>query len=161
MTDPQSTIRSPHSLKVSAPGRICLFGEHQDFLGLPVVAAAINLRFYIEGTPRNDSLIEIDMPDIGAHESLDLSGELIYTVKRDYLRSCINVLRRTGWQMTHGWDCTYHSTIPINAGVSSSSAMIVTWLRFLEEAVNPSPALPAAGRGYLDGLPATGREFGA
>ncbi len=147
MTDPQSTIRSPHSLKVSAPGRICLFGEHQDFLGLPVVAAAINLRFYIEGTPRNDSLIEIDMPDIGAHESIDLSGELIYTIKRDYLRSCINVLRRTGWQMTHGWDCTYHSTIPINAGVSSSSAMIVTWLRFLEEAVNPSPALPAAGRG--------------
>lgn len=121
-------------LKVSAPGRICLFGEHQDFLGLPVVAAAINLRFYIEGTPRDDSRIEIDMPDIGEHESMDLCGELTYTVRRDYLRSCINVLYRSGWQMENGWDCTFRSTIPINAGVSSSSAMIVTWLRFLQEA---------------------------
>lgn len=121
-------------LKVSAPGRICLLGEHQDFLGLPVVAAAINLRFHIEGTPRDDSLIEIDMPDIGQRASIDLSGEQTYRVKRDYLRSCINVLRRTGWRLTEGWDCTYHSTIPINAGVSSSSAMIVAWLRFLQEA---------------------------
>ncbi|MEC7694207.1 MAG: galactokinase family protein, partial [Bacteroidota bacterium] len=22
-----------------APGRVCLFGEHQDYLGLPVIAA--------------------------------------------------------------------------------------------------------------------------
>jgi len=28
-------------LTVTAPGRICLFGEHQDFLGLAVIAAAI------------------------------------------------------------------------------------------------------------------------
>jgi galactokinase len=31
-------------IKVSAPGRICLFGEHQDYLGLPVITAAIDLR---------------------------------------------------------------------------------------------------------------------
>lgn len=134
-------------LKVSAPGRICLFGEHQDFLGLPVVATAINLRFYIEGTPRDDTRIEIDMPDIGQRESIDLSGELAYTVKRDYLRSCINVLRRTGWNMSRGWDCTYHSTIPINAGVSSSSAMIVTWLRFLQEATTLPPRGGEGGGG--------------
>ena len=129
-------------LKVSAPGRICLFGEHQDFLGLPVVAAAVNLRFHIEGTPRYDSRIEIEMPDVGEKQSIDLSGELAYTVKRDYLRSCINVLRRTGWQMTQGWDCTFRSTIPINAGVSSSSAMIVAWLRFLQEAAKASVSSP-------------------
>ncbi len=127
------------ALKVSAPGRICLFGEHQDFLGLPVVAAAINLRFHIEGTPRQDCRLEIKMPDIGQSDSIDLAGELAYTVERDYLRSCINVLRRGGWEITRGWDCTYHSTIPINAGVSSSSAMIVAWLRFLQEA-STSPA---------------------
>lgn len=124
-------------LKVSAPGRICLFGEHQDFLGLPVVAAAIDLRFHIEGTPRDDSRLEIDMPDIGGHDSIDLADSLAYTKERDYLRSCINVLRRTGWNMTRGRDVTFHSTIPIMAGVSSSSAMIVAWIGFLEEAANP------------------------
>ncbi len=31
----------PKHIRVTAPGRICLFGEHQDFLGLPVIACAI------------------------------------------------------------------------------------------------------------------------
>jgi galactokinase len=29
---------------VSTPGRICLFGEHQDYLGLPIIAAGISRR---------------------------------------------------------------------------------------------------------------------
>ncbi len=33
----------PKYIRVTAPGRICLFGEHQDFLGLPVIACAIEL----------------------------------------------------------------------------------------------------------------------
>jgi len=33
----------PKHIRVTAPGRICLFGEHQDFLGLPVIACAIEL----------------------------------------------------------------------------------------------------------------------
>ena len=119
------------SLKVSAPGRICLFGEHQDFLGLPVVAAAIDLRFYIRGTTRQDSLLRISMPDIGKRDEIDLSQPVVYNRKRDYLRSCINVLRRKGWDLPHGYDCRMHSAIPINAGVSSSSAMITAWLKFL------------------------------
>ena len=120
-------------LRTSAPGRICLFGEHQDFLGLPVIAAAINLRISIEGTPRSDSLIKLHLPDIWKHDTIDLSQPVVYTRKRDYLRSCINVLRRKGWDISQGWDCTVRSTIPINAGVSSSSAMIVAWLKFLME----------------------------
>ncbi|MFC1564948.1 galactokinase family protein, partial [candidate division KSB1 bacterium] len=39
-------------LIVSAPGRICLFGEHQDYLGLPVIAAAIGLRISVSGERR-------------------------------------------------------------------------------------------------------------
>ena len=31
--------------RVSTPSRLCLFGEHQDYLGLEVIACAINLRF--------------------------------------------------------------------------------------------------------------------
>ena len=120
-------------LRASAPGRICLFGEHQDFLGLPVVAAAINLRISIEGTPRSDAVLRLDMPDIHRSDEMDLSRPIVYTKKRDYLRSCINVLRRKGWDISQGWDCTMTSAIPINAGVSSSSAMIVAWLKFLIE----------------------------
>ena len=32
-------------IKISTPSRLCLFGEHQDYLGLDVIALAIDLRF--------------------------------------------------------------------------------------------------------------------
>ena len=34
-------------MEISTPGRICLFGEHQDYLGLPVIPMAISLSFGI------------------------------------------------------------------------------------------------------------------
>jgi galactokinase len=51
MTDPgtgSTTTRSASlspssSFTVAAPGRICLFGEHSDYLGFPVIASAIPL----------------------------------------------------------------------------------------------------------------------
>ena len=36
-------------MHISTPGRICLFGEHQDYLGLPVIAMAISLRANLKG----------------------------------------------------------------------------------------------------------------
>ncbi len=41
-------------LCASAPGRVCLFGEHQDYLDLPVIPCAISRRMTISGH-RSDS----------------------------------------------------------------------------------------------------------
>lgn len=123
-------------ISVSAPGRICLFGEHQDYFGLPIIAAAIDLRIFISGTPRKDSLMRIELPDLGEEEEFSLQRELTYTKERDYLKSAVNVLRRKGIRFESGWDCTLHGTIPINAGTSSSSALVVAWNKFLLEAVH-------------------------
>jgi len=125
-------------LEVSAPGRICLFGEHQDYFGLPVIAAAINLRIHIKGRVRSDLNIEIDLPDIDGFETIALEREVTYTRKRDYLKSVINILQREGVSFLHGWDCTVKGTIPINSGTSSSSALVVAWIKFLLEAVAES-----------------------
>ena len=46
-------------MKIITPGRICLFGEHQDYLGLPVIALAISLRSSITATKRRDKKIII------------------------------------------------------------------------------------------------------
>ena len=54
----------PKYIRVTAPGRICLFGEHQDFLGLPVIACAIELAIEIVAHARPDSIFRLDMPDI-------------------------------------------------------------------------------------------------
>ncbi len=121
-------------ISVSAPGRICLFGEHQDYFALPIIAAAIDLRIYIQGTRRDDTLLRIDLPDLGEREEIALDKDLTYQKERDYLRSAVNVLKRKGARFTTGWDCRIRGTIPINAGTSSSSALVIAWTKFLLEA---------------------------
>src|SRR5512139_1111941 len=117
---------SPSTLTISTPGRICLFGEHQDYLGLPVIAAAISRRISIHGTLRSDNRMILKLPDIGSEVSFSLGEKLAYTVERDYFRSAVNVLQKHGHHFTRGYDCVVRGNIPINAGTSSSSALVVT-----------------------------------
>ncbi len=119
------------SLSASSWGRICLFGEHQDYLGLPVIAAAVDLHITITGTRRDDRVIALDLPDIGESCVYALGTELPYAHDRDYLPAVLNVLRRAGIVPGQGWTCTVRGTIPINAGSSSSSALVVAWVKFV------------------------------
>ena len=110
-----------------------MFGEHQDYLNLPIIACAISLRIEITGTKRDDSLINISLPDINQTEIFSLNTQLEYLKERDYFKSSINVLRKHGLNFSNGFDCTIHGEIPINAGTSSSSALIVSWINFLNQ----------------------------
>jgi galactokinase len=127
-------------LTVSTPGRMCLFGEHQDYFGLAIIAAAVNLRITISGRRRNDRHIHLDLPDIGQTEDMDLDQPILYDKKRDYLKSGVNVVRRQGAVLDSGWDCLVRGTIPINAGAASSSALCVAWVKFLLEAAGDARA---------------------
>ncbi len=135
---------SRRAFTVSAPGRICLFGEHQDYLGLPVIAAAINRRIRAEVQfSRDGHRLHLDMPDIKERLTLDPSQEQQYTRSRDYLRAGVNVLLREGARFPYGASIRITSNIPMQAGASSSSAMVVMWLRALcemaEPPMNPDP----------------------
>lgn len=121
---------------VTVPGRICLFGEHQDYLNLPVITAAINLRVGITGHRNESGRIIIHLPDIDALEQITIKPRdnfYKYIKDRDYFRSTINVLLRKGLNLPNGIECTVKGTIPINSGTSSSSALTVAWCRFLWE----------------------------
>lgn len=126
-------MSDPSPLHVAASGRICLFGEHQDYLGLPVIAAAIDRHIHIEATPRSTPGFVLTMPDIDVRMEIDPAQEQTYAHTRDYLRAAVNVLRREGLAWPEGYAITLRGDIPINAGVSSSSAMVIAWLRFLLE----------------------------
>ncbi len=130
----------------STPGRICLFGEHQDYLGLPVIAAAISLRIQVTArrgfahrTPARE--VHLYLPDVGGVERFAFDGQpLPYVRERDYFRSAINVLLREGFTFSAGIEGEVRGTIPINSGTSSSSALLVTWLNVLTQlADNPRP----------------------
>lgn len=118
---------------VSTPGRICLFGEHQDYLGLPIIAAGISRRVKITGQSRQDKIVNIHMPDINSSDSFILDFPLTYLNKRDYYRSALNILHRMGYDFEFGFDITIKGDIPINSGTSSSSALLVTWIHFLTQ----------------------------
>jgi len=125
-----------------APGRVCLFGEHQDYLGLPVIAAAIGLDFENEVYVESPSLnrYKIIMPDIGKEALINTAMPLVYQHKRDYLRSAINVLRDDGIELPKALTATFRSRIPIAAGTSSSTAMSMAWIAALLHAAGRSEA---------------------
>lgn len=123
-------------VEVSAPGRICLFGEHQDYLGLAVIAAPVDLDVKITGTPQDNGMFRIRMPDLSGsdepdYDEFEAGADLSYLRRRDYIRSATNVLRRAGLPILQGYECEVRGTIPINRGISSSSAFTIAWVTFL------------------------------
>tara|TARA_Y100001934_G_C12330509_1_gene764817 strand:- start:784 stop:1836 length:1053 start_codon:yes stop_codon:yes gene_type:complete len=117
-------------LEITTPGRICLFGEHQDYLGLPVIAMGISLRATISGYKRSDRQVIIHKPDLEETEIFSLDN-LNYNKPRDYFKSAINVCSAEGLIFENGFECEIKSNIPIKAGTSSSSAITVSWIHFL------------------------------
>ena len=73
-------------MELSSPGRICLFGEHQDYLGLPVIPMAISLRARFIGENRSDRKFLINKQDLNEVDSFSLDA-LTYTKPRDYFKS--------------------------------------------------------------------------
>lgn len=122
----------PETFTASTPGRICLFGEHQDYLGLPVIAAAISRRIAITTRPHPKPGFRLDLPDIGTTIDIPFDGtQLAYPNSRDYFRSAVNVLLREGFTFSRGIAGTVRGNIPINSGTSSSSALLVSWINLL------------------------------
>lgn len=117
------------SLRVRAPGRVVLFGEHQDYLHLPVIPMAIDKYITIEGIKY--SKYEINLKDFNQVVTFEPSN-VEYESQRDYLRSCVKVLQDDGIISNNsGAKVTIKGTIPIQAGLSSSSALCVAWVKFL------------------------------
>ena len=114
-----------------APGRICLFGDHQDYLGLPVIACAIDRRITLTAQSNSENTFNISLPDINSSRVISLSESLAILHPRDYFVSALRVVKRYGCIPNNGYNITITGTIPINAGVSSSSALVVSWVHFL------------------------------
>lgn len=126
------------SISVKAPGRVCLFGDHQDYLGLPVIAATIDRYIYIEASPKQEKSLTIELLDLNKQETIFLDEDFNHLAPRDYFRSAVGVLLKAGIKIEQGYHIKLRGDIPIEAGLSSSSAMVVAWVRFLVKAARPN-----------------------
>ncbi|MFX1440313.1 MAG: mevalonate kinase [Promethearchaeota archaeon] len=128
---------------VRAPGRVCLFGEHSDYLGLNVIPAAINLAIQIRCSRRDDMTINVNYVDLHEEDAFEIDNEeTSYRHNRDYLRSAYNIVRRRGMPLESGWDLEVTGNIPIAAGLSSSSALTVAGIIAFARMGQNAPLLP-------------------
>lgn len=138
---------SSSTFTATAPGRLCLFGEHQDYLNLPVIALSLPLYCRIRVQPH------VIVPKAGA----PLSSSRILTIRfaalqqvwtydldnlpprqqggstsdadfqPDFALAAIYEALDDGWVFPGGADCESSTEIPLQAGCSSSSAFCVAW----------------------------------
>jgi galactokinase len=132
-----------------APGRLCLFGEHQDYLGLPVIALAIPLSCRIQvRTPNSDGrILELQVPQLEQTIRYDLDQlpprQTRSMENADFALAAIHEALADGWEFQHGATCVSTTDIVMQAGCSSSTAFCVAWILVLAK---------LAGREVLDPL---------
>ena len=121
---------------VSAPGRVCLYGEHQDYLGMPSIVMAINLRCKIHIEEREDRRVVWSSPKLGKAYSgefdLDNLEASEITGEQNHLLSSLIVAKNEGRLPKYGWNATIDSDVPVQAGCSSSSALLVAWIAAMQ-----------------------------
>ena len=113
-----------------APARVCLFGDHQDYLGLPVIACAINKYIVVEGVPNKTNYLIFNLIDLGQIVEINLDEDFSSLKKGDHIRHVIKTLKNNNININKGYDIKISSDIFINAGISSSSAFTVALISF-------------------------------
>jgi galactokinase len=114
---------------VRAPGRVNLIGEHIDYNGLSVLPMAIPRRITALVRPRADGTVRVASEAAGFDErSFTLAADIPpYSVGDwgNYVKAAAQALEREYGPLT-GMDLLLDSTIPVAAGLSSSSALVIS-----------------------------------
>ncbi len=111
-----------------APGRVNLIGEHIDYAGLPVLPMAIQREVRITFRPRDDRIVlaattDPDFapchfelgPDISPYDDGDWGN---------YLKAAAQGMAQA-YGAERGLDALIESSVPVAAGLSSSSALVI------------------------------------
>ena len=111
--------------RVFAPGRIVLSGEHQDYIGLPVLSQAIPYYQIFEVYPTNSH--KIVFTSEATNEKITFSTDdilLDYNSSRDYVRSAWNVVSQYSLSRAKGAFIRSLTEFTVAAGLASSSAFV-------------------------------------
>ncbi len=109
-----------------APGRVELLGNHTDYNGGVVLAAALDLGVTITGARRDDGILRFSSREVGraVEVPLDDLRRLSEEPWADYLTGVVKVMREAGHPIG-AFEASLSSTVPPGAGLSSSAAIEV------------------------------------
>lgn len=120
------------ALRVRAPGRVNLLGEHVDYNGGPVLPAAIDRAVYLAASPTEDGIVRLQALDLdqetafrldAVERRVDLAGNPLPPWAL-YPAGVAWALQEAKLELT-GFQAVYTSDVPIGAGLSSSAAVEV------------------------------------
>jgi galactokinase len=117
---------------VSTPGRICLFGEDVDYMGLEVITIAIDKRIEVNGNINKTGEIRVKLDDFNQTMKFKNKKQDLIS-KRDYIKSAFN-LYHEHLPPNFGADITVQSDLQIGKGLSSSSAFTSAFVAFFDKA---------------------------
>ncbi|MFW9852245.1 MAG: galactokinase family protein [Candidatus Thorarchaeota archaeon] len=119
----------------SAPARVCLYGEHQDYLELRVIPAAINLRVNVSSFEGKKNMISVFSRELNQTVKIPIKLQKMSSKTldfRSYIESGILALKKINPNIEiPSLDVRIQSDIPIASGLSSSAALLVAWIKHL------------------------------
>ncbi len=119
----------------SAPARVCLYGEHQDYLLQKVIPAAINLRLNIISEKTKREYITISSKNLNKSIRIFPSIEKLSNPNdsfKSFMEAGIISLKQNFKDIQIPLiSATIKSFIPVASGLSSSAALLVGWISHL------------------------------
>jgi galactokinase len=114
----------------SAPGRANLIGEHTDYSGGFVLPVTVPQCTRVELRRRHDGRVCVHSVQLGARGEYRLSEE---RRRGDWLDYVQGLTAGAGPLTLHGFDARIDSGVPLGAGLASSAALTVAFLRGLRQ----------------------------
>src|SRR6056297_957839 len=110
-----------------SPGRINLMGEHIDYNGGYVVAAAVNMGTYAAAYPNKQNeirLFSLNYKEVGIVKTH--IRDISYRKEQEwanYPLGVIHTFQKKGFKLSQGLDIVFSGNIPHNSGLSSSASI--------------------------------------
>jgi galactokinase len=117
-------FNSDPTIKVKAPGRINLIGEHTDYNDGFVLPAAIDKAIYFCLSKREDNKVVLYSVDLKDELNIDL--ESLVKTDKSWANFLIGVLKEmidSGSKIDFGFNLAFGGDVPLGAGLSSSAAV--------------------------------------
>ena len=115
-------------LSAWTPGRIEVFGKHTDYAGGRSLLTAVERGFVVRAAPRTDTLIRVFDPITGnaCDTALALDASAPAGHWSNYVASVARRVSRNFPGATTGIDFAFTSDLPVAAGLSSSTALMIS-----------------------------------
>jgi galactokinase len=120
-----SLFRKNSDIKIKAPGRINILGEHTDYNNGFVMPSAIDKAIYFSIGKREDSKICISAIDLESYFEADDINNLT-NIPNDWSNHLVGVIleiKKLGFSFDSGINVCFGGDIPNGAGLSSSAAV--------------------------------------